>query len=57
MATRREPVTTPALKYGPTALYGKCEGVDCERNARATCTTCQGHFCSAHQEHDTHDEA
>ena len=47
-------VTTPALKYGPTRLYGRCEDGQCDGLARRTCTVCGGEFCLGHCEHPVH---
>jgi hypothetical protein len=51
----KPPVTTPAPKYGPTEIYGRCEFEACRATARATCATCDGHFCLTHAEHKAHD--
>jgi hypothetical protein len=56
MPASKQPITTPAPKYGPTALYGSCEREDCPANARTTCANCDGHFCRTHAEHETHAE-
>jgi predicted nucleic acid binding AN1-type Zn finger protein len=48
------PITTPAHKYGPTGEYGDCEVAACNANARATCATCDGHFCLEHAGHERH---
>ncbi len=54
MKIAKGPVTTPADKYGPTALYGECEAGDCQTNARRTCSKCGGHFCLGHATHRAH---
>jgi hypothetical protein len=48
------PITTPALKYGPTVLYGRCEASECEVPARATCSVCGGQFCRGHLAEELH---
>jgi hypothetical protein len=50
----KTPVTTPALKYGPTAEYGGCESPGCKSAARTTCATCEDHFCLGHADHTAH---
>ncbi|MDQ1730471.1 MAG: hypothetical protein QOK10_630 [Pseudonocardiales bacterium] len=49
--------TTPALKYGPTDLYGSCEAEDCTDGARLTCSVCGGQFCRSHGVHEAHRES
>jgi hypothetical protein len=46
--------TEPALKYGPTADYGRCEAPECGARARQTCIRCEAHVCFGHAEHGTH---
>jgi hypothetical protein len=52
---KRAPITTPAEKFGPTAIYGTCEAEVCASTARATCAVCDGHFCLGHAAHEQHD--
>lgn len=47
-------VTTPALKYDVTEIYGDCEHDGCEQQARVTCSICATEVCRNHAEHDTH---
>lgn len=37
--------------YGPTPLYGECEELDCQAQARTTCESCDGEYCRTHTEH------
>jgi predicted nucleic acid binding AN1-type Zn finger protein len=53
--TKKPLITTPAPKYGPTALYDDCERNGCEANARVSCPTCGGHFCRTHEAHQAHE--
>jgi hypothetical protein len=52
---RKQPaITTPALKYGPTELYGSCEVEGCAWKSRTTCSECGGDFCREHTAHSVH---
>ncbi len=47
--------TEPALKYGPTLVYGRCEASECEARARTTCISCKAHVCFGHSDHAAHE--